>query len=159
MGVYIDAQDKSVFLLSTTRSVRLTQSRALSDMLAQYRGSKSRSSLEAASTRTSVDDSGPPVLVLPSSTEMFYYYRQTLDQLSSLFTGQPLYDLCSLHKKWLRIYAGEPAICAIILVTQCISTIRRRALDEHEKVRNKPDMRSVLIYLAQATSNGTEVYR
>ncbi|EPT04630.1 hypothetical protein FOMPIDRAFT_1027874 [Fomitopsis schrenkii] len=96
MGVYIDAQDK-----------------ALSDMLAQYRGSKSRSSLEAASTRTSVDDSAPPVLVLPSSTEMFYYYRQTLDQLASLFTGQPLYDLCSLHKKWLRIYAEDVLLASM----------------------------------------------
>ncbi|KZT71823.1 hypothetical protein DAEQUDRAFT_744138 [Daedalea quercina L-15889] len=96
MGVYIDAQDK-----------------ALSDMLAQHRGPKSRSSLEAASTRTSVDDSAPPVLVLPSSTEMFYYYRQTLDQLSSLFTGQPLYDLCSLHKKWLKIYAEDVLLASM----------------------------------------------
>ncbi|KAH9839198.1 Vps53-like protein [Rhodofomes roseus] len=96
MGVYIEAQDK-----------------ALSDMLSQYRGSKSRSSLEAASTRTSIDDSAPPVLVLPSSTEMFYYYRQTLDQLSSLFTGQPLYDLCSLHKRWLRIYAEDVLLASM----------------------------------------------
>ncbi|TFY62573.1 hypothetical protein EVJ58_g3787 [Rhodofomes roseus] len=96
MGVYIEAQDK-----------------ALSDMLSQYRGSKSRSSLEAASTRTSIDDSAPPVLVLPSSTEMFYYYRQTLDQLSSLFTGQPLYDLCSLHKRWLRVYAEDVLLASM----------------------------------------------
>ncbi|KAH9935765.1 Vps53-like protein [Fomitopsis serialis] len=96
MGVYIDAQDK-----------------ALSDMLSQYRGAKSRSSLEAASTRSSVDDSAPPVLVLPSSTEMFYYYRQTLDQLASLFTGQPLFDLCSLHRKWLRIYAEDVLLASM----------------------------------------------
>ncbi|TBU33936.1 Vps53-like protein [Dichomitus squalens] len=91
MGVYIDAQDK-----------------ILSDMLAQYRGSKSRSSLEAISTSSSADDEGaPPVLVLPSSTELFYFYAQTLDQCARLFTGQPLYDLCALFKKWLRIYAEE----------------------------------------------------
>lgn len=102
-------------------------------MLAQYRGSKSRSSLEAASTRTSVDDSAPPVLVLPSSTEMFYYYRQTLDQLASLFTGQPLYDLCSLHKKWLRIYAGKLVLYAGILAIDFVTTIRGRAPGKHEE--------------------------
>ncbi|KAJ2919921.1 hypothetical protein MD484_g444, partial [Candolleomyces efflorescens] len=31
----------------------------------------------------------------------------TLDQCASLSTGQPLYDLANLHKKWLRIYAEE----------------------------------------------------
>ena len=81
--------------------------RILSDMLAQYRGSKSRTSLEAASASSHTDDeSAPPVLVLPSSTELFYFYAQTLDQCATLFTGQPLYDLCALFKKWLRIYAG-----------------------------------------------------
>nr|VWO97163.1 Chloride channel protein [Ganoderma boninense] len=91
MGVYINSQDK-----------------ILSDMLSQYRGSKSRPSLEAMSTSSSGDDEGAtPVLVLPSSTELFYFYAQTLDQCARLFTGQPLYDLCALFKKWLRIYAEE----------------------------------------------------
>ena len=77
-------------------------------MLSQYRGSKSRSSLEAASASShGDDDAAPPVLVLPSSTELFYFYAQTLDQCARLFTGQPLYDLCALFKKWLRIYAGQ----------------------------------------------------
>ncbi|OSX65954.1 hypothetical protein POSPLADRAFT_1177410 [Postia placenta MAD-698-R-SB12] len=89
MGVFIDAQD-----------------RALSDMLAQHRGYKSRSSLEAAAPTASSDETAPPVFVLPSSTELFYYYKQTLDQCASLFTGQPLYELSVLHKKWLKIYAG-----------------------------------------------------
>lgn len=81
-------------------------------MLAQYRGSKSRSSLEAASTSSHADDeSAPPVLVLPSSTELFYFYASTLDQCASLFTGQPLHDLCTLFKKWLRIYAGAYTLC------------------------------------------------
>ena len=72
-------------------------------MLSKYRGTKSRSSLEA---RTSEDDSEPRATVLPSSTELFYFYAQILEQCASLFTGQPLYDLCNLQKKWLRIYAG-----------------------------------------------------
>ncbi|RPD57521.1 hypothetical protein L226DRAFT_503394 [Lentinus tigrinus ALCF2SS1-7] len=97
MGVYIDAQDK-----------------VLSDMLSQYRGSKSRSSLEAASASShGDDDAAPPVLVLPSSTELFYFYAQTLDQCARLFTGQPLYDLCALFKKWLRIYAEEVLVSSL----------------------------------------------
>lgn len=91
MGVFIDAQDK-----------------ALTDMLSQYRGPKSRSSLEASVPSAEGDDnSTSPVLVLPSSTELFYFYAQNLDQCAKLFTGQALYDLASLQKKWLKIYAGE----------------------------------------------------
>ena len=89
MSVFIDAQDK-----------------ALTDMLSQYRGPKSRSSLEASVPSDSEDSSASPVLVLPSSTELFYFYAQSLDQCAKLFTGQALYDLSSLHKKWLKIYAG-----------------------------------------------------
>lgn len=75
-------------------------------MLSQYRGPKSRSSLEAATPRTSQDGEQPQSAVLPSSTELFYFYAQNLEQCAKLFTGQPLFDLCQLHKKWLRIYAG-----------------------------------------------------
>lgn len=48
-----------------------------------------------------------PVPVLPSSTELFYFYAQNLEQCAKLSTGKPLFDLCKVHKKWLRIYAGE----------------------------------------------------
>ncbi|KAI0745870.1 Vps53-like protein [Earliella scabrosa] len=109
MGVYIDAQDK-----------------VLSDMLAQYRGSKSRTSLEAASASSHGDDeSATPVLVLPSSTELFYFYAQTLDQCAKLFTGQPLYDLCALFKKWLRIYAEEVLVSSLRRPT----TIVRKSIE------------------------------
>lgn len=92
--------------------------RVLSDMLAQYRGPRSRTSLEATSGAPE-DDNAPPVLVLPSSTELFYFYAQTLDQCAQLFTGQPLYDLCTLFKKWLRIYAGMfyTGACRLVLNT------------------------------------------
>ena len=79
--------------------------RALSDMLAPHRGKKSRTSLEA--TPSSVEESsGGPAIVLPSSTELFYFYAQILEQCSKLFNGKPLFDLCNLQKKWLKIYAG-----------------------------------------------------
>ena len=80
-------------------------------MLAQYRGVRSRSSLEATTPRASQDGEEPQTLVLPSSTELFYFYAQNLEQCAKLFTGQPLYDLCQLHKKWLRIYAGQSLPC------------------------------------------------
>ncbi|KAL4251433.1 VPS53 family protein [Abortiporus biennis] len=104
MGVYIDAQDK-----------------VLSDMLSQYRGSKSRSSLEAvvtpnptnSSMTSSENDGATPVLLLPSSTELFYFYAQILEQCAKMFTGQPLYDLCQLFKKWLKIYAEDVLIASM----------------------------------------------
>ncbi|KAI0829823.1 Vps53-like protein [Trametes gibbosa] len=111
MGVFIDAQDK-----------------ILSDMLAQYRGPKSRSSLEATSSSGAPDDdAAPPVLVLPSSTELFYFYAQTLDQCAKLFTGQPLYDLCGLFKKWLRIYAEEVLVASMKKPSAAYAT--RKSMD------------------------------
>ncbi|KAH7913280.1 Vps53-like protein [Hygrophoropsis aurantiaca] len=95
LGIFVDAQDK-----------------ALSDMLAPHRGSnatKPRPSLDAT-PRTSADhedSNDAPTVVLPSSTELFYFYGQTLDQCAKLSTGQALFDLCTLHKKWLRIYAED----------------------------------------------------
>jgi hypothetical protein len=80
-------------------------------MLAPHRGAKAnkpqpRPSLEAPEA---TDDSGSsPIVVLPSSTELFYFYGQSLEQCAKLSTGKPLYDLCNVHKKWLRIYAGGP---------------------------------------------------
>ncbi|KAI0084909.1 Vps53-like protein [Irpex rosettiformis] len=96
MGVFIQAQDK-----------------ALQGMLSQYRGLKSRSSLEAATPRTSEDSEQPQSAVLPSSTELFYFYAQNLEQCAKLFTGQPLFDLCQLHRKWLRIYAEEVLVASM----------------------------------------------
>lgn len=66
-----------------------------------------RTSLETTSTLSGeMAKDEQPMVVLPSSTELFYFYAQSLDQCAKLSTGQPLFDLCDLHKKWLRIYAG-----------------------------------------------------
>jgi hypothetical protein len=79
-------------------------------MLAPHRNGQA---LRPAPARTPTDqeeednNEPSPLAVLPSSTELFYFYAQTLDQCASLSTGQPLYDLANLHKKWLRIYANE----------------------------------------------------
>ena len=84
--------------------------RVLADMLAPHRKSKSGRSQPRQSLETSGnagDEQGTPILALPSSTDLFHFYAQSLEQCAKLSTGQALFDLCSLHKKWLQIYAGE----------------------------------------------------
>lgn len=87
--------------------------RVLADMLAPHRKGRAaksqvRPSLEAAPTPPNRDGTeSSPMTVLPSSTELFYFYGQSLEQCSKLSTGQALFSLSSLHKKWLRIYAGK----------------------------------------------------
>lgn len=76
-------------------------------MLAPHRKSKGRGPLP----RPSLDvpngvEEETESLVLSSSTDLFYFYAQSLEQCAKLSTGQALFDLCTLHKKWLRIYAG-----------------------------------------------------
>ncbi|RDB16847.1 Vacuolar protein sorting-associated protein 53 [Hypsizygus marmoreus] len=98
MSIFVDAQDK-----------------VLADMLAPHRKSKSgrsqpRPSLEVTAAR---DEGDSPMLVLPSSTDLFYFYAQSLEQCAKLSTGQALFDLCSLHKKWLRIYAEDVLIASL----------------------------------------------
>jgi hypothetical protein len=85
----------------------------MADLLAPHRNAvakpqAARGSLETpASTEESEEDG--EAMVLPSSTELFYFYGQSLDQCSKLATGkgQALFDLCAVCKKWLRVYAGE----------------------------------------------------
>ncbi|KAJ2922569.1 hypothetical protein H1R20_g14519, partial [Candolleomyces eurysporus] len=73
MNIFIDAQDK-----------------ALTDMLAPHRGGKAYKPPRTSVDKEEEGDSeSSPLAVLPSSTELFYFYAQTLDQ------------------KWLRIYAEE----------------------------------------------------
>lgn len=94
MTIFIDAQDK-----------------VLADMLAPHRKGKSNKPQPRASVDSSQggneDNSSPPPVVLPSSTELFYFYAQSLEQCAKLSTGQPLFELATLHKKWLHIYADE----------------------------------------------------
>ncbi|KAH9484873.1 Vacuolar protein sorting-associated protein 53-like protein [Psilocybe cubensis] len=95
MGIFVDAQDK-----------------VLVDMLAPHRRGKgsnikvpARASMET--TSGTEDNTSSPMVVLPSSTDLFYFYAQSLEQCAKLSTGQALFDLCTVHKKWLRIYAEE----------------------------------------------------
>ncbi|KDR67572.1 hypothetical protein GALMADRAFT_79772 [Galerina marginata CBS 339.88] len=99
MGIFVDAQDK-----------------VLADMLAPHRKGKGGKVQARPPPQPRASSDGPaatddgassPMTVLPSSTDLFYFYGQSLEQCAKLSTGQALFDLCTLHKKWLRIYAEE----------------------------------------------------
>lgn len=74
-------------------------------MLSPYRGPKSRQSLEGAQHEFDGDTS--PITVLPSSTELFYFYAQTLEQCAKYTKGEGMRELVGVFGKWLQIYSGE----------------------------------------------------
>jgi hypothetical protein len=46
--------------------------------------------------------------VLPSSTELFYFYGQSLEQCEvKLGKGKVMWELGKVWGRWLRVYAGE----------------------------------------------------
>lgn len=88
-------------------------------MLAPHRnGLKARSSLE---TRPSLDapgveDDSTPLMVHPSSTELFYFIGHNLEQCANLGrtgTGKALFDLLRIHKKWLKVYAEDVLLASM----------------------------------------------
>jgi len=87
-------------------------------MLAPHRKGKANKPQPRASSEAPVgeDSTSSPMTVLPSSTDLFYFYGQSLEQCAKLSTGQALFDLCTLHKKWLRIYAGGGiCLCKLLI--------------------------------------------
>lgn len=87
-------------------------------MLNPHRNPKTRGSLDTVtkpSTANSTprpslaatDHEEPVPIVMPSSTELFYFYAQSLEQCAKLSTGQALFDLYGVQRKWLKIYAGQ----------------------------------------------------
>ncbi|GAA5915432.1 hypothetical protein JCM6882_001421 [Rhodosporidiobolus microsporus] len=86
LGVYVDAQDKT-----------------LAEMLQSF-----------TSSRISISPSDNPSAVLPSSTELFYFYREALERCAKLSVRQPLLDLCKVYRKWLKTYAEEVLTAALI---------------------------------------------
>jgi hypothetical protein len=45
--------------------------------------------------------------VIPSSADLFIFYRQVLTQTAKLSTGEPLLDLANLFGKWLTTYCNQ----------------------------------------------------
>lgn len=93
--MFVDAQDKYAFTLFSpdfTHAVR----RALSEMMSTW-----------TSSRVSISPSDNPSAVLPSSTELFYFYREALERCANLSVRQPLLDLTRVYRKWLKVYAED----------------------------------------------------
>jgi hypothetical protein len=63
--------------------------------------------MEGVMSRESED--APVPTVLPSSTELFYFYGQTLEQCGKYTTGEPMRRLAKVFAKWLKIYSGVSA--------------------------------------------------
>lgn len=79
-------------------------------MLSRYRGPASRTSVEVTAAGGDTDDAGATSpAVLPSSTELFYFYAQSLEGCAKLSvgTGKTLWELARVQRRWLRTYAGE----------------------------------------------------
>lgn len=66
------------------------------------------------SSRISISPSDNPSSVLPSSTELFYFYREALERVAGLSAGKPLLDLSGVYRKWLRVYAEEVLAGALV---------------------------------------------
>jgi hypothetical protein len=96
-------------------------------MLAPHRKSKSarsqpRASQEARQSLSSEPEdaeASPTPVVLPSSTELFYFYGQSLEQCAKLSTGKPLFNLCGVQKKWLKVYAGRSSRYVSVSEAHC----------------------------------------
>ncbi|KDQ55816.1 hypothetical protein JAAARDRAFT_208588 [Jaapia argillacea MUCL 33604] len=100
LGVFVDAQDK-----------------AISDLLYPHRHSnpnKQRPSLDSPTPPNQEGEGeGEPVVVLGSSTELFYLYGQVLEGCAKYSRGKALKDLCGVCKKWLRVYAEDVLIASL----------------------------------------------
>ncbi|KAL8781576.1 MAG: hypothetical protein Q9213_005926 [Squamulea squamosa] len=80
LSVWVEAQDKK-----------------LSSMIPQYRQQPPRPP----------DDEFTPQMVVPSSIELFNFYRLTLAQCAKLSTGARLVELCKVFAKYLDQYAQQ----------------------------------------------------
>ena len=60
--------------------------------------------------------------VIPSSADLFGFYRQTLTQCAKLSTSTPLVDLSRLFGKWLTVYA-EQVLCSSLEKSTSMTTI------------------------------------
>lgn len=75
------------------------QDRQLSLKFAQYKAPPAPSSDGA--------NDNPEPTVLPSSADLFIFYRQILAQTAKLSTGEPLYNLSKLFAKWLDTFCNQ----------------------------------------------------
>lgn len=83
-------------------------------------GLKARNSQEARPSfdvpNPGTEEDSTPLMVHPSSTELFYFIGHNLEQcanLGSTGTGKALFDLLGVHKKWLKVYAEDVLLASM----------------------------------------------
>ena len=89
LHIYLEAQDKN-----------------LEDMISKFVGDLNKMSLEKL-------ESGEGAPVMTSCGDLFVFYRKCLVQLGELSAGQPLLDLASLFRKYLREYTSKVIVAAL----------------------------------------------
>ncbi|KAF8650940.1 hypothetical protein AX14_008524, partial [Amanita brunnescens Koide BX004] len=67
-----------------------------------------RLSVESSPTADESEADESPHIVLPSSTELFYFYRQSLEQCAKYSTGQALYDFLIVAKFTNTLVKSRP---------------------------------------------------
>jgi hypothetical protein len=82
------------------------QDKILSNKFNQYKAPP-RPSQENQDVAGEMSTSESEPTVLPSSADLFIFYRQVFTQTAKLSTGPPLLDLCNLFGKWLGIYCQQ----------------------------------------------------
>ena len=93
LSLYIDSQDQYHPIVFELKY------RTLSNKLQTYKSERMKPPKQAE------DES--PSTVLPSSADLFSFYRQTLAQCAKLSTSTPLVELSRLFGKWLQIYSEQ----------------------------------------------------
>ena len=82
------------------------QDRNLADMIARF-------AAELNGTKSSQVEVGEGAPVLTSCGDLFVFYRKCLVQLSELTSGQPMVELASLFKKYLREYISKVIVASL----------------------------------------------
>lgn len=112
LGLFVEAQDK-----------------ALAELMAGYR----RQGVTIAQPASDQGTTAAPAsgqdqhhTVLPSSTELFYFYRQTLEQCARLSNREPFRDLCLVFRRYLRAYSDE-VLRTALFKSEAASAFGRRS--------------------------------
>lgn len=115
LGLFVEAQDK-----------------ALSELMAGYRRQGAVVPKSSPYQQQGPDGAASTApqeqqhhTVLPSSTELFYFYRQTLEQCARLSVREPFRDLCFVFKRYLRTYLDDVLRPALGRTSETASILRR----------------------------------
>ena len=98
LGVFVEAQEKR-----------------LADLFAQFAQQQPGTAAAGSFEAQVASHAEEPMKVLLSSTELFWFYRQTLERCAQLGEHAPFRELGTLFARWLRKYVAEvlqPALVA-----------------------------------------------